>query len=700
MPDTREQPRATVVFHYPPGSIPESSLGEKPESLPNVDYYRAKTTSGDEAYVAASDDLRIIVRYVMDNAEKIPSDMGVSVTPVSSIDGEMVNLGAAMSIKPQGATTPNGTFDTVMKMSADLEDSPGGEMVSTDHADDEADGSGSIDTDVWFDGEANTDDDVETVVDSTETAAGEDTPADTTDTDNAPVEADTRDVVDPSEDTPTVETPGPAVESPESPAQEQAETGTADSEADTSDVNADTETVTDSETETGGDSDSEIVVTHLVNQVVPERVGGDVAAPLAVNIDRDLSVFPVQARVMVDTLIRQANTLYDHSCDEARADVGYLTPDDVDAEKAALITSLLTQPTSTVSAYLDAITHRDSLVMSVEEKVAEVQAEFQRREDDWVEEKLNVVIPQLRRMFRENYPTTEEQVSQEVIDTARPDMDSADQRVLTAEQQARQDVALRLRHQSTTGRHLSQLMHLADIRATMQNDLAMSVQSVLDAYQAELDAAQKAFENDDLVDSETENGDADTALTDETATFERVVVDTDEETPAPSRKVDLSALIESETAEVEDSDVDESQADADVDTKDAPEDVAEGETTMFDAVTPDDDLVMDSEDEEPGDEADSTTEDADADHPTNGDGPATGGDSLTLFTQTQREDSTEEPSPYDAPHTDPETGEDLDFTDDFIESEDTDYEHDTSGSRKGIRGLFKRIGRNRRGNRA
>lgn len=671
MPDTREKSRATVVFHYPPGSMPDTSLGDQPTGLPRVDYFRAKTTAGDDAYVAASDDLRIIVRYVMDHADKIPQGMGVSVAHVSSIDGDLVNLASAISIKPQGSTEANGTFETVISMADDLEDVRVGDSIATSETDSGTEPADELDRDVWFENDADTSD-TDTIVDSTDST--EDTPTDVADADGDTGVLDSADEAEGEDTADTApaegETPGASDEAAQDEAAGHSDT------ADTADTaSASEEAQPDSEETT----DREVVVTHLVNQVVPERVEGDAAAPLSAGVDRDLSAFPAHARVLIDSLIRQANTLYESNCAEARADVGYLTSQDVEDEKAALVRSLLTEPTSTVTAYLDAITQRDSLVMAIQNDLDRVRDEFQRREDDWVEQKIKVVMPQLRRMFRENYPTTEEQVSQEVIETAQPEVDSADARVTEAENQARADVALRLHHQGERGRQLSQLMRLADVRARMEADLDSAVQSALDAYQEEMDAAEKQFAAADVVDSEA----GAPALTDDTATFEQVG-DAPLETDGPvSRKVDLSELIDSEA---------EGDAAAQGDDALAPEASEDNyPTATFYAVTPPEDgeELVDSEDENTAQGGDN--------HPTNGDGHATGGDSSTLFTQTSQESTASKPSPEltQAPNTDPETGEDLDFFDDlFDESEDTSHEHDTPGPRKGFRRLFGRFGRN------
>ena len=249
-----------------------------------------------------------------------------------------------------------------------------------------------------------------------------------------------------------------------------------------------------------------------------------------------------------------------------------------------------------------------------------------------------------------------------------------------AENQARADVALRLHHQGERGRQLSQLMRLADVRARMEADLDSAVQAALDAYQNEMDAAEKQFVAADVVDSEA----GATALTDDTDAFEQagdVPLDTD--SPV-SRKVDLSELIDSEA---------EGDAAAQGDDALDPEPSEDNHpTATFYAVTPPEDgeELVDSEDENTAQGGDN--------HPTNGDGHATGGDSSTLFTQTSQESTASKPSPElaQAPNTDPETGEDLDFSDDlFDESEDTSHEHDTPGPRKGFRRFFGRFGRNR-----
>lgn len=650
MPDTGEQSRATVVFHHPPGAIPDILSGDTQDVLPNVEYYRATTTHGESAYVSSADDFRTVVRYVMDNAARIPKDVEVSAVPESAIADEIVDMRFAMSMKQRGATEPNGTFETVMAMSTDLESMAIGDSVSTESTE----GDSNIDPDVWFEQEQETDSDGDTLVDSAaeHTDSEEDTEIAGTSDDHAVSSDDAN--VDKTDDEQAGEQPRDSV---------------ADSSEDSAESPDDADVPED---------DREVVVAHLVNRVVPASIDGDIDAPFEAVIDRDLTDYPVQVRVMIQALVRQANTLYQHSCAEARADIGYLTDSDMDAEKSALVKSLLADPTATVGDYLDAIVHRDGLITSIEDDLVQIADEFQSREDDWVEKKIAEILPELRRMFRESYPTTEEAEKQGVLDEAQPALDEADSRVDTAERHARSDVALRLRHQSTAGRHLSQIAGLTDVRAAMQDDLAHSIHSLLDAYEAQpvtapssdVDSDEDAGA-DDLVDSEADTTDPDAA---------------NDAAPEPgmAHRVDLSALIDSEHSDEpqqidsdndrHDLDYDEEDSDDLVDSFETADEEDEAETRQFDAV-------------------DSTgTTDApdagDANHPSSGDGQELGGDSST---PNWNEDTSEtEPSP----ETDPATGEALDFEED---SETTDHEHNSTSTRKGIRRLIGRLGRNRRG---
>ena len=427
MPETAERSQSLVVFHYPPGSIPDEQLANNPIGLTNIEYYSANADNGDVALVSPIADLRSVLKKVMDDTESIPAPIGVAIVPSTSVEGDTVHLGSAIYAKGAGQTVANGTYETLLEMAETPDTFEGIEATPAEEESDE----GAVESSIrpnWFDPEPS-----------------EEAEADQEVVDSAEESYDAA-VSDPQEDPHEVH-----------------------SNADVDD--ADTGNSEDEEREEGSLSDPKedeeevpqdsrlLVVQHLVNRVVPSGVDGSVSAPIGLPVD-DLDRYPAQVRVLVDTLVRQANVMMTHTCAEAQADVGYLSDNDVQDEKQRLIESLLADPTDTVRDYITAITHRDQLIDTIENDLKTVSAEFQRREDDWVEEKLRVVIPELRELFRKSYPTTEEKVSQEVMDNARPDLDLADQQVEESELRARNDVALRLRHQSTTGRHISQLMRL------------------------------------------------------------------------------------------------------------------------------------------------------------------------------------------------------------------------------------------------
>lgn len=647
MSDTVERPSFRVVM-YGSSLEPEAEV-KLDQFLANFDgsvFAPCKTADGAPAFVSDEASAQSVLATVMNDINDLPSDVGIGAIRATEDTPDAINTDDVVPAKAPGSQQVNGTFTTIMEV---LRDTLTGQGSNT---------SESVDTL----------DDVKWAFDK------EDTEGDV-------VDSAVTDSPDSDDEAETAEPEG----------DEGVATGTPDDHAQNAEPDTDTDSPEDESDYTTDEDARQAIVSQLVDSLVPSHVTDDVSAPLSPSAD-----YPADMSAMIDALVTQANTMLRFSCREADADVGLLSDAEVTDEKTRLVESLLIQSPPPITDYVAAINYLDQVIADVEAQVDDVRAEFQRREDDWVEEKLAQVIPQLREMFRSTYPTTKEKVSQEVLDAAQPEISGAEKQVDETEARARHNVALALRHQSETGRNLSSLLGLHELRADMQSDLDESVARLIDSHAqqervreeqqqariAEIEATAQAkadaYAQEQIAAARAEQQQAD------------AVVDSDADTTAD----DAVDLIDSEHAENASDDVVDSDADAIVDSE--WEDTPEQDTTDSDAdAEPELDTATDIDadpvtetDTETGaspmssnesDDDDEVDEEAD-NHPSIGDVSRAGGDSWTSFS----DDPTGAFASPVAHNTDPETGEDLEFREE-------DYEQPRRGRvRNALRRFFGR----------
>lgn len=615
MSDTVERPSFRVVM-YGSSLEPEAEV-KLDQFLANFDgsvFAPCKTADGAPAFVSDEASAQSVLATVMNDINDLPSDVGIGAIHATEDTPDAINTDDVVHAKAPGSQQVNGTFTTIMEV---LRDTLTGQGSNT---------SESVDTL----------DDVKWAFDK------EDTEGDV-------VDSAVTDSPDSDDEAETAEPEG----------DEGVATGTTDDQAHNAEPDTDTDSPEDESEYTTDEDARQAIVSQLVDSLVPSHVTDDVSAPLSPSAD-----YPADMSAMIDALVNQANTMLRFSCREADADVGLLSDAEVIDEKTRLVESLLIQSPPPITDYVAAINYLDQVIADVEAQVDDVRAEFQRREDDWVEEKLAQVIPQLREMFRSTYPTTKEKVSQEVLDAAQPEISGAEKKVDETEARARHNVALALRHQSETGRNLSSLLGLHELRADMQKVLDESVARLIDSH-AQQERVREEQQADAVVDSE-----ADTTADDAVDLIDSEHAEDDSDDVVDS---DADAIVDSGWEDTPEQDTTDSDADAEPELDTATDIDADPvtETDMETGVSPMS-LHESDDDDEVDDEADN--------HPSTGDVSRAGGDSWTSFS----DDPTGAFASPVAHNTDPETGEDLEFREE-------DYEQPRRGRvRNALRRFFGR----------
>lgn len=645
MSDTLQRPSFRVVFYGSSlDSEAETTLDQYLATFNGAVFVPSTTVDGSPAFVSDEASAQNVFATVMDDSSDLRSDIGIGAIRFTEDVPAVVNTDDLVHIKAPGSEEVNGSFTTIM------------DIITTSFTTEREAGSDPVDTfdDVHWTFDSN---EADEVVDSaaTDTADSAEGAPDT--------EPDTDDAVDTSGVVHDVQ----------------------DAEPDTDDAVG-----THRSSEDTSEEDSrELIISQLVDHLVPKHVTEDVSTPLTPSAD-----YPADMTVLIDALVSQANTMLRFRCREADADVGLLSDEQVAEEKTRLVESLLIKSPPPITDYVSAINYLDQVIADVEAQVDEVRAEFQRREDDWVEDKLAQVIPQLREIFRSTYPTTKEKVSQEVLDAAQPEISSAEKQVDETETRARHNVALALRHQSDVGRNLSSLLLLHELRADMKNDLDAGVARLLDSH-AQQQREQEEQQQARIAEIEATaqaKADAYAQKQIEAALTEQQQAHAISDTEADTDVDDSAGVIDSEHAEddseaVVDSDaamVVDSEQDShdDTDAEQERNTPAEGEVDNDPAVEtemePGVSTIALQESYDENSDADSA-EEAD-NHPSIGDVSRAGGDSSTSLSD---EPTGAFASPI-AHNTDPHTGEDLDFREE-------DYEQPRRGrARNALRRLFGR----------
>ena len=215
---------------------------------------------------------------------------------------------------------------------------------------------------------------------------------------------------------------------------------------------------------------------QAIDEIVPDRYDPKLAEPLEVNVgDYTDSELGEQRRSYIRSLRSQANMdLADMQSEVEIANEG-ISDEEYSRAKAELIQRLAESHSNSVENFISSRNAHMRLNNSLEQQIAEIGAEYQRKEDEWVAAR----IEKLKEQYRRENPNRINEVADEIIKEHSDELTRLEEDHFSARDQLTREIVRQLRHIDGAGAALAATTRLSHRRDRAEEDLGANLNAFL-----------------------------------------------------------------------------------------------------------------------------------------------------------------------------------------------------------------------------